>query len=244
MKKIIFTLALITIAALLLSSCTEYRKKTFEKTLDRILGTESGDYENEEISRERIKELEDAIKEYSKDVDRVVTANAEIGIYYRMLALEYIDFKMYKFALENLEKSMEYYPTNPVLSYFAGLSKANIARAEVDNNKSLFLFHEAEAYYKTAIRLRQTYTDALYGLAVLYMFDLYSPEDARPLLEKILSINSQDWEAMSLYARYMVLIGDIDTAIDLYTEISEEAWDDNMKEQAALNRDSLLAGRL
>ncbi len=76
------------------------------------------------------------------------------------------------------------------------------------------------------------------------MFDLYNPEKARPLLEKILVINPQDWEAMSLYARYMVIIGDIDTAIDLYTEISEEAWDDNMKEQAAVNRDSLLAGRL
>ena len=244
MKKIIFTLVLITIIALLFSSCTAYRKKTFEKTLDRILGTESGEYENEEISRERIKELEEGIKEYSKDVDRVVTANAEIGVYYRMLALEYIDFKMYKFALENLEKSMEYYPTNPVLSFYAGLSKANIARSEVEDGRRLFLFHEAEEYYKTAIRIRKTYSEALYALAVLYMFDLYSPEDARPLLETILSNNPQDWEAMSLYARYMVIIGDIDTAIDLYSEISENAWDERMKEQASINRDALTAGRL
>ncbi|MEA1910348.1 MAG: hypothetical protein U9N32_01565, partial [Spirochaetota bacterium] len=147
MKKIIYTVILFTVITLLLSSCTEYRKKLVDKTLSRILDTESGDYQDEEISRKRIKELEDGIKEYSKDVDRVVTANAEIGIYYRMLALEYIDFKMYKLALENFEKSMEYYPTNPVLSYFAGLSKANIARAEVDKEKGLLLFHEAEAYY-------------------------------------------------------------------------------------------------
>ncbi len=239
MKKNIFILFLVLIS-ILFFSCN----KTRAKTLERLLSGESGDYQNEKISQERIEELERGIKEYSKDVDRVVTANAEIGVYYRMLALEYIDFKMYKLALENLEKSMEYYPTNPVLSYFAGLSKANIARAEVDSDKGLFLFHEAEAYYKTAIRLRQTYTDALYGLSVLYMFELYSPEDAGPLLEKILSINSQDWEAMSLYARYMVVIGDIDTAIELYNEIAEKAWDDGMKEQAAVNRDSLLAGRL
>lgn len=239
MKKTLFIFIIVLISLLFLSC-----NKTRAKTLERLLSSESGEYENEKISRERIKELEEGIKEYSKDVDRVVTANAEIGVYYRMLALEYIDFKMYKFALVNLEKSMEYYPTNPVLSFYAGLSKANIARAETDEKKILFLFHEAEAYYKTAIRLRQTYSDAMYALAVLYMFDLYSPEDARPLLEKILAKNPQDWEAMSLYARYMVIIGDIDTAVELYNEISEKAWDDNMKAQAAVNRDSLLAGRL
>ena len=62
---------------------------------------------NEKVSKERIKELEDGIKEYSKDVERVVKANAEIGVYYRMIALEYLDLKMYKFALKNLEKSMQ-----------------------------------------------------------------------------------------------------------------------------------------
>ncbi len=144
MKKYLLLLFLIFIS-ILFFSCN----KTRAKTLERILSTESGDYENEEISQERIEELEDGIKEFSKDVDRVVTANAEIGVYYRMLALEYIDFKMYTLALENLEKSMEYYPTNPALSYFAGLSKANIARARADKGKSLFLFQKAEHYKKT-----------------------------------------------------------------------------------------------
>lgn len=239
MKKLVIILLLI-LAVLSLMSCN----KTRAKTLARILSTETGDYEGEEISRERIKELEDGIKEYSKDVERVVKANAEIGVYYRMLALEYIDFAMYKLALENLEKSMDYYPSNPVLSYYAGLSKANIARAESDRTKSLSLFNEAEAYYIAAVKLRSNYSEAMYALSVLYMFDLYNPENARPLLEKLISINPQDWEALTLYARYMVEIGDIDSAVELYNEISENAWDDSMKEQAALNRDALLAGRL
>ncbi|MDA3941837.1 MAG: tetratricopeptide repeat protein [Spirochaetia bacterium] len=239
MKKILFLLVLISIMGLFFSC-----NKTRAKTLERILTTESGDYADEEISRERIKELEESIEKYSKDVDRVVTANAEIGVYYRMLALEYFDFKLYKHALENLEKSMDYYPTNPVLYYYSGLSLANIARAEIDKAKSLSMLREAEIYYITAIKLRRTYSDAMYALAILYMFDLYSLEDARPLLENLLSLDPQNWEALSLYARYNVEIGDIDTAIELYNEISEKAWDDGMKEQAVLNRDSLLAGRL
>ena len=113
MKKVIIIAVLVVLSAFFLSSCNETRKKT----LKRILGTESGDYENEKVSKERIKELEEGIEEYSKDVERVVKANAEIGIYYRMLALEYIDLEMYYYALENLEKSMEFYPTNPVLSH-------------------------------------------------------------------------------------------------------------------------------
>jgi len=239
MKKKIIVLFFILVV-LSLMSCN----KTRAKTLTRILATETGEYEGEEISSERIKELKDGIRKYSADVERVVKANAEIGIYYRMLALEYLDFSMYKLALENLEKSMDYYPSNPVLSYYAGLSKANIARSENDEAKRTALFHEAEAYYIAAERLRSNYSDAMYALSVLYMFDLYSPEKARPLLEDLISINPQDWEALTLYARYMVIIGDINKAVELYNEISENAWDDTMKEQASLNRDALLAGEL
>jgi tetratricopeptide (TPR) repeat protein len=240
MKKRRIFIVLILVFITILFSCN----KTRAKTLKRLLSTESGDYQDEQISKERIKELEDGIKKFSEDVDRVVTANAEIGVYYRMLALEYIDFGMFKMALENLEKSMEYYPSNPVLSYYAGLSEANIARAETDEAKALALFLKAEAYYTAAVKLRSTYSEALYALAVLYMFDLNSSERARPLIEKMLSLNPKNWDAMSLYARYNVEIGNIDTAVELYNEISENAWDDKMKEQAAFNRDSLLAGIL
>ncbi|MCK5152971.1 MAG: tetratricopeptide repeat protein [Spirochaetales bacterium] len=239
MKKTIFTVILVVITALLLSSCNEARKKT----LERILRTESGDYENEKVSKERIKELEEGIEEYYRDVERVVKANAEIGIYYRMLALEYMDLEMYHYALENLEKSMEFYPTNPVLSHYAGLAKANIARAEISESNRLFLLHEAETYYLTAVRLRRDYTNAMYALAVLYMFDLNRPYKAAPLLEEMLSRDPHNWEAKILYARFKVVSGDVDAAIELYNEISEDAWDDDMKEQAGKNRDSLLAGQ-
>ena len=100
MKKTVFIVILLVVSALFLSSCNETRKKT----LERLLGTESGDYENEKVSKERIKELEEGIEEYYRDVERVVKANAEIGIYYRMLALEYMDLEMYHYALENLGK--------------------------------------------------------------------------------------------------------------------------------------------
>jgi len=239
MKRAFVFLCLVFCLSFLFLSCN----KTRAKTLDRLLKTESGDYSSEKVSKEKIKKLEDGIKEYSKDVERVVKANAEIGVYYRMIALEYLDLKMYKMALENLEKSMKYYPSNPVLSYYAGLSEANIARSETSEIKSSLLFKQAENYYITAIRLKSNYSDAMYALSVLYLFDLDSPGKAKPLLEKMLSLNPKNWEAMSLYARYKVLKGDIDGAIDLYTKISEDAWDDNMKQQAVRNRDSLLAGR-
>ena len=229
--------------ALLLSSCNEYRKKLLDKTFERILKTETGDYENEKISKERIKELEEGIREYYNDVDRVVTANAEIGIYYRMLALEYIDLEMYHYALDNFEKALEFYPTHSVLSFYAGLSKANIARAEVEESKRLRLLYEAENYYITAIRIRKGYANAIYALSVLYMFDLNRPGAAGPLLEEILLRDPKNWEAKILYARFKVVSGDVDAAIELYDEISEDAWDDEMKEQAGQNRDSLLGGQ-
>ncbi len=239
MKRTVVFICILFLMSFLFLSCN----KTRTKTLDRLLKTESGDYGNEKVSKEKIKELEKGIKEYSKDVDRVVKANAEIGIYYRMIALEYLDLKMYKLALENINKSMEYYPSNPVLNYYAGLMEANIAKAETSEVKSSLLFKKAENYYIAAVRLKSNYSDAMYALSVLYLFNLDSPEKAKPLLEKMLSLNPKNWDAMNLYARYKVVTGDIDGAIDLYTKISEDAWDDNMKQQAVSNRQSLLAGR-
>lgn len=239
MKRLIFVVILVTLTAFMLSSCNETRKKT----LARLLKTESGDYENEKISKERIEELEEGIKEYFDDVERVVKANAEIGIYYRMIALEYIDLEMYHYALENLEKALKYYPTHSVLSFYAGLSIANIARAEVKDSKRLSLLYEAENYYITAIRIRKGYANAIYALSVLYMFDLNRPGEAGPLLEEILLRDPKNWEAKTLYARFKVVSGDIDAAIELYNEISTDAWDDEMKEQAGRNRDLLLGGQ-
>ncbi|MCF6335457.1 MAG: hypothetical protein L3J12_06925 [Spirochaetales bacterium] len=240
MKKSFVLILLVLISLALLSSCSDTEKKT----LKRILGTEKSDYENEEVSRERIKELEKGIAEYSRDVDRVVKGNAEIGVYYRMIALEYIDLAMYQLALTNLEKSMDFYPGNPVLSYLAGVSMANIARAEADDGKRFVLFRKSEEYYLAAVRLRSNYSNALYALSVLYMFDLESPEKAAPLLEKILLKNPKDWDAKSLYARYKVVSGDIDSAVSLYDEISRDAWDEQMKIQAGENRDALLGAQL
>ena len=159
-----------------------------------------------------------------------------------MIALEYIDLEMYHYALENLKKALEYYPTHSVLSFYAGLSVANIARAEIEDSKRLSLLYEAENYYLTAIRIRKGYANAIYALAVLYMFDLNRPGEAGPLLEEILLRDPKNWEAKTLYARFKVVSGDIDAAIELYDEISADAWDDEMKEQAGRNRDFLLGG--
>lgn len=237
MRRIISIVVLVAMTLLLFSSCNETRKKT----LKRLLRTETGDYENEKISKERIKELEEGIKEFTEDVERVVKANAEIGIYYRMLALEYFDLEMYHYALVNLEKALEFYPVHSVLSFYAGLAKANIARAETEDGKRLALLYEAESYYIAAIRIRKGYVNAGYALSVLYMFDLDRPGEAGSLLEGILLKDPKNWEAKILYARFKVVSGDIDAAIELYDEVSEDAWDDEMKKQAGKNRDALLA---
>lgn len=238
MKKIIFLFIIIAGFSLLLSSCNEARKKS----LDRLLKTESGEYENEKVSKERIEELEEAIKEYTKDVERVIKANAEIGVYYRMLALEYIDMEMYHMALENLKEAMEYYPGNPVLNYYSGLVSANIAKAEPEDNKRILLYGVAERYYLSAVRLRSGYIDALYALSIIYLFELEQPFMAEPLLEQIISKSPKNWEAKFLYAGLKVIAGDTSSAIDLYDEISKHGWDDDMKQQAVINRDSLLKG--
>ncbi|MDY7029511.1 MAG: hypothetical protein SVR04_14570, partial [Spirochaetota bacterium] len=83
--------ALVLIVSLLSVSCNREQKRI----LDRLLKTETGEYSGEGIDRERVEELERHIRRYADEVEQLVKETGKLGIYYRMLALDYLDQEMY-----------------------------------------------------------------------------------------------------------------------------------------------------
>ena len=57
-------------------------------------------------------ELKDAIKKYQDRVNDIQLANAQVGIWYKILATRYLDSKMYGEALKNFQIAIQYYPEN------------------------------------------------------------------------------------------------------------------------------------
>ena len=164
--------------------------------------------------------LKKAIEQYKAEVEKKVAANQNIGVYYKMLALKYMDNEMYGLALDALTQAIKIYPENPQLFYYAAVSSARMAKADVTDQKTMEAgLTAAEEYYTRAIFLDPTYVNALYGLSVLYAVELGQEEEAEPLLKKILALEPKNLDALFLLARTEYSLGRPEQAIDYYNRI-------------------------
>jgi tetratricopeptide (TPR) repeat protein len=214
-----------------------------EEILEKLRPFERMTYEEEQVSEQRIEELKEGIEKYEQIVEREVEAAAQIGEYYKMLAVAYIDREMYGRALENLEEAIDYYPENSLIFYLAGVCSARMAKAAVNRPaEQEELFKEAENYYLRAIFLDNDFVEALYGLSVLYVFELDRVVDAEPYLERILEKESRNTQAMFLLARVYVYSGRVEDAVELYEEIIDKAQSRQEKERARDMKNQVLEG--
>jgi tetratricopeptide (TPR) repeat protein len=159
-----------------------------------------------------------------------------------MLAVRYIDAEMYELALESLEKAIRIYPENKILFYFAGVSAGRTAKSRMDEAEKRRLLVLAEKYYRRALDLDAQYVEALYGLSVLYVFEMDKVMEAEPLLNRILEIRPNHYDAMFLLARVYVTTGRVEDAVELYDKIGEESGSKTMRQKARENKQQLLEG--
>ncbi len=230
---------IISIAVLFLAVSCGGEKKAW---MENLSAAEKKEFTSGKVPEERIRNLEKGISFYESEVKRTVKASEHLGIYYRMLALEYMNLEMYNDALKSIEQAVLYFPTSPMLYYYGAVSAAQMSKAVVRRDQVKDYIDTAEQYYLRSLKLDPGYSEALYGLSVLYIFELDRPLDAEPLLERLLAGGSKNYNAMFLLARVKILQGETDAAEDLYSRIEEKAPDDEMKQKARENRMSLVGG--
>jgi tetratricopeptide (TPR) repeat protein len=220
-----------------LASCSS-ENKNLAVTITKLLhndepGADSGG---------RIKELESAIAKYRKTAEQKVEADEKLGTYYNMLAVKYLERKMYLLALENLNEAIKYYPESSGNFYWAAVSAAHYAKAMADAEQKAYYFRLAENHYIRAIELKPGYSAAVYGLAVLYVFELNRTAEARQLLEELAQKETQDTDIMFLLARTYAEGGMITEAVAVYKRIISISNSDERRKAAAANIDALLGG--
>lgn len=230
---------LLLVAALLLFGCD--RRDPTQDALDFLEESEATRYEGQELSQERIRELQRDIEEYEDEVEEVVRKLAEVAVFRKLLAEEFLDQEMYGPALENLQAAMELQPANAVLFYLAGVTSAQTGKAFIQNQERREEYLRlAEAYYLRALELDGDYRECLYAVSVLYLFELQEPAEAEEHLDRLLEIDPSNTRARFLKARVLVETGRIEEAADLYGEIAEEAASREQRSRALENRNQLL----
>ncbi|GMO33982.1 MAG: tetratricopeptide repeat protein [Termitinemataceae bacterium] len=196
-----------------------------------------------------IEELQRAIASYEHIQDLYIKASAQTGTYWKILGLRYQDKEMFLESLAAFERALEYTPNDEMLHYFVGLNSAMLAKSMYDkgtgrndSKNSTFYFNVAETAYKRALELEPKYTQVLYALAVIYIFELNRPEEGIQQLTQYLEIRSSDADAMLLMARAYYMTGDNNIALDWYDRAIPLLKDNTeaarrKKAEAAANRD-------
>jgi tetratricopeptide (TPR) repeat protein len=192
------------------------------------------------VGPQRIEELKSQINEYRDIVEEKVQAAGELGVYYKMLGRAYMDRKMYGLALESFEEAIRIETDNPVAFYFAGAAAGHMAKAAGTEEEALAAYEKAERYYRRAVELDPDYYDALYGLAVLYAFELDRPEEALSLLERANEAKPARARAYMLKGRVLLELGRPEEAAAAYGIAAERAASKELRDAAIENRRRVL----
>lgn len=193
-----------------------------------------------------IDELKTAIKKYGDRVEDIIAADAQSGIWWKILATRYMDNKMYGEALDAFQRAIAFYPANQNLYYYVGVCAGYMAKAELDytatgdHSKKYHYLKLSEEGYLRAIELEPRYARALYGLGVLYTFELDKSAEAIPILEKLLTIETRHTEGMFVLARAYYMNYDFQLAVDMYDRILATTTSEQYKADAEANKKVVL----
>jgi tetratricopeptide (TPR) repeat protein len=193
---------------------------------------------------ETIEGLRTAIRAYEAKIDQHVKDAAQAGVYWKILAYRLQDKKLHNEALDALERAVYYNPEDSALHYMVGVSAGIAAKSALDfggvrENSRETYFTLAEEGYLRALSLDARYVRAMYGLGVLYVFELGRPREAIPYLLKSLEI-SPDVDAMFVLARAYYMIESYREAVALYEQIIAQTKDADKRNEAQLNRQLVL----
>lgn len=193
-----------------------------------------------------IEELKDAISKYEERVADLQLAQSQIGIWYKILGTRYLDNKMYGEALKAFQEALKYYPDNQNLYYYVGVCAGYMSHAAMDfggtgatDIKYNYLRLAEEAYLR-AITIEERYVRALYGLGVLYVFELDEPAKAIPHLEKALSIDTKNIDTMFVLARAYYSNYEFDKSAEVYDKIIITTKSAETKATAEENKKTVL----
>jgi len=182
-----------------------------------------------------IEDLRAAIDLYGKKIEEHIQDAGKTGVYWKLLASRLMEGKepMYGEALDALQHALRYYPEDESIHYLIGISAGNMARAEYFSPEiQVEHYRVSEEAYLRAIDLYPRYGRALYGLAVLYVYELDRPDEALPYLERFMEINPNDAKGMFVFAAANYMLKDYAVTVDWYDRIIRATRDKDEKKQA------------
>lgn len=197
---------------------------------------------NKELNRdERIKELTKDIRKIEKELDETLEKYQKVGNFQRALGVKMMHYRMYFKAYEHFTNALEFYPNSEMLHYYRGIAASQYALSQdVDTIRNDFM-NRALKSHEYSIELNPGFTKGLYALSILYVYELDRMDEAKPLLDRLLSISTREFDAMLLRALLYERDGELNAALDLYDRVLLLSKKSDHIVKAETNRDKILS---
>ncbi len=203
---------------------------------------ERDQYPGGTVPAERIEELEALVEERREEVSSALQAAARTATALRHLALEYARMQFYGPALDAFEEAVRIEPRNAGLLFWAGAMSAQLAKVQGAASERDRYLQMAQRYYSRSVEIEPRHTESLYGLGVLYHFEMGRHVAALEITQQLVEVEPKHIQGLFLLARIQTTLGDIDDAVATYEQILENASDQESKEQARRNVALLTGG--
>ncbi len=194
-------------------------------------------------------ELQEAIEKYDRRAIDLATTQAQEGTWWKILGTRYLDEKLYGKAYEAFQQAVTFYPDNANLYFYLAVCAGYIANSSINWNvqaegtpgqiKMQYLKVSEESYLR-ALSIDPKYYRAMYGIGVLYVFELKEPGKAIPYLEQFLEAQPKDLDGMFVLARAYYANLDFDKSIAMYDKIIELKPGAEKLTQAEANKKTVL----
>jgi tetratricopeptide (TPR) repeat protein len=231
------SIAALVIIAVLITGVFVYKKVAARNSLAKQIA----DLSPRGAPPQGIDDLRKAIELYEKKIDEHVRDAVQTGVYWKILGSRLVDKKLYGEALEALEHAAGYNPEDETVHYLIGLCAGALAKSEYfAPDQADRHFEICEKAYLRAISIVPRYSKALYGLVILYAFELNRPEDAEKYLVQYLDINKSDTDAMFVLARARFMTENYQGAVEMYDKIISLTKNADTKAAAEANKQQVM----
>ncbi|MDC7224166.1 MAG: hypothetical protein PQJ60_10530 [Spirochaetales bacterium] len=185
-----------------------------------------------ETDQERIDQLKSDIRRVDREVEETIEQVRDRGSYYKLLGLKYMDYEMWAAGVEAFDGALAVYPENSRLHYYRAVCLGQWGINESLPSRRQDLFERAEFDYLRAAEQDRIYTSPLWGLAVLYVYEMDRPGEAASVLDRLLQIEPSHEKATLLRAELYKAAGNKMRALELYRKLQVDGKNEEIREEA------------
>ena len=146
----------------------------------------------------RLKDLNKTLNSLSKKIQQPLLQRLKYANQNQAVALILLRYGMYTEARRYLDMAIEHEGNNAALFYYRALCSATLMKNNVEEKQRSLYRQYALMDYQRSLEIEPDYTDSLYGLAALRLFETPDYEAAARLLDRYIARRNISKQALPI----------------------------------------------